>query len=71
MSRATECDGPGCVARESAPAQFDVDDVGWIHVEASEDADHADFCSWTCLAAWAVRHALEREGAVTDVEDET
>lgn len=24
-----------------------------ISVEASEDADHGDFCSWRCLAEWA------------------
>jgi hypothetical protein len=36
-------------------------DYAWIAVEANEDADHGEFCSWTCLAAWATNRAIERE----------
>lgn len=25
----------------------------FVRVEASEDSDHGDFCSWRCLAEWA------------------
>jgi hypothetical protein len=36
-------------------------DETWIAVEANEDADHGQLCSWTCLATWAMTRAIERE----------
>jgi len=44
-------------------------DFTWIVVEANEDADHAQLCSWSCLASWAISMAVERENYVLTVED--
>ena len=41
------------------------DDEGeeiWISVEANWDADHGQFCSWKCLAEWAMGKAIEHDG---------
>ena len=55
MSRATFCDGPECGKRmEGRYSEF-------VSVEAGEDADHGQFCSWWCLAAWATQRAIDRE----------
>lgn len=32
-----------------------------IVVEANEDADHGQFCSWPCLVAWATEKAMKAE----------
>lgn len=39
-------------------------DFTWLalDVEACDDKDHGQFCSWTCLAAWATEKAITREG---------
>lgn len=30
----------------------------YLRVEANEDRDHGDFCSWQCLAEWVMAKAL-------------
>ena len=30
---------------------------GWVSVEANEDEDHFDACSWACVAEMALRKA--------------
>lgn len=30
-----------------------------LSVEANENSDHGDFCSWQCLAEWAMAKAME------------
>lgn len=61
MSRFSRCDGPNCT-KERPRWPYEAGYYDFITVEANEDADHGDFCSWTCLAAWATEKALDREG---------
>lgn len=58
--RITRCDGPECLA-EFSGRSIDFWNYEWLTVEANEDADHGQFCSWSCLAAWATSRAMERE----------
>lgn len=58
--RITRCDGIGCL--KERPQQYNDGYYDWLIVEASEDCDHGQFCSWTCLAGWATNRAVDREG---------
>lgn len=63
--RHTSCDGPGCeVTDRGETTHYHLGaDYTFIVVEANEDADHGQFHSWSCLAAWATQRAMERESA--------
>lgn len=55
MSKLRRCDSCG---KESPDNWRDVDiDFVWIDVEANEDADHFDACSWACVAEIALAKA--------------
>lgn len=56
--RFTKCDGPDC--KIEVKSRCYIPDRGWISVEADEDADHGQFCSWICLAAWARNKAVDQ-----------
>lgn len=57
--RLTSCDGPDCVnmAADSTGDEDEPPDQ-WLHVDAYDDLDCGDYCSWECLAAYAMAHAL-------------
>lgn len=55
--RYTECDE--CKQRISGHRY--VPDETWIALEASEDADHAQLCSWACLAAWSAKKSIDAD----------
>lgn len=60
--RFIRCDGPGCgVTSHSTRDHYLGPDYSWLALEANEDADHGQFCSWTCLVAFATLRAIERE----------
>lgn len=44
----------------------DDDELAWISVEANWDADHGQFCSWSCLAEWAMGKAVEHKDRTED-----
>lgn len=75
MSARTVCDGPDCGETrrgsrygdwyeedEDLPPKLD-SRYEWIAVEHDEDRLHGDFCSFECLAAWAMSHAIDRQDA--------
>lgn len=67
MSEFTRCDGPDC--DKVRPKRWEDGYYDWptlYIVEANHDRDSGDFCSWTCLAAWAVNRATEREGTISE-----
>lgn len=68
MSKRVTCDGPGCTASYGSRMYADHDPAGepWLNLQASADADHGDYCSWTCLAATATANAIDREGVRLD-----
>lgn len=55
--KVTRCDCCGGEAEGHYP------DGDWIAVEANEDSDHGQLCSWACLATWATQRSIEREMA--------
>lgn len=58
--RITHCDGPQC---EQAIMDSTGDEVepleAWLHLDAWNEEDCGDFCSWQCLANVAMSHALD------------
>jgi hypothetical protein len=68
MTRLVKCDRCGKEARDPYRG-VPVEERGelmaryyeFVHlnIEANEDADHGDFCSWQCLAEWAMSKAME------------
>lgn len=60
--RVVRCDGPGCDAEKQDRGYLS----DWHVVESNEDADHGQFCTWTCLAAWATNMAVSRETGLTE-----
>lgn len=55
--RVTHCDGPDCDNLTSFTEDED-GDIGWLHLDSYNDEDCGDFCSWECLAASSLTHAL-------------
>lgn len=60
MTRMLRCDGCSKTVTADRGDYYGAD-ASYIHVEASEDADAADLCSWTCLATWAMSKAMDPE----------
>lgn len=60
--RITVCDSCG---KRTQAHKFEYLGPGyaWIvlEIEANEDEDHGQFCSWSCLAAWATEQAIKHE----------
>lgn len=68
MTRVVQCDRCGKQARdpyrcvpiderdEARKAYYEFVELS---VSANEDADNGDFCSWQCLAEWAMAKAME------------
>lgn len=63
--RITICDSCG-KRTQSHQHEYLGPNYTWIvlEIEASEDDDHGQFCSWSCLAAWATEKAIEKEGSI-------
>ena len=66
-----QCDNCG----KQVPAtrsQFLGDDYSFIYlaVEANEDSDHGQLCSWSCLSSWAAEKAFQRESPTTPTPPE-
>ena len=47
------CDGPDCSATRPGP-RYGPGLVTWLAVEHNEDRFQTNFCSFECLAGWAV-----------------
>ena len=61
MTKIMRCDACG---KESAVALRGLDpDFIWIDVEANEDIDHFDACSWACVAQMALAKAANAVAA--------
>lgn len=57
--RLTQCDGPECEQLAADPTGDDDEPLAsWLHVDSYDDDDCGDFCSWECLAAYSMSHAL-------------
>lgn len=56
MARIVRCDG--CGKEEPTRTRF-APGTEWIGVEADEDADSYDACSWACVAQVALMKAAE------------
>ena len=58
--RLTSCDGPDCtnIAFDSTGDEDEEPQAEWLRIEAYDDNDCGDFCSWECLAAYSMSHAL-------------
>lgn len=64
MTRFRRCDVCGKEAKDDRRAL--AHDFVWIDVEADEDVDHFDACSWACVAEMALAKAardVAQEGA--------
>ena len=62
MSRLIKCDQCGKIS-PAARSVFLGDDYDYLllTVEANDDADHAQFCGWLCLGAFAMDRATASE----------
>lgn len=67
MSNIVKCDQCGKLVQSSKSGMDEeerqrYDDEYWdliyVRVEANHDKDHADLCSWNCLAEWSMSKAL-------------
>ena len=68
MSRIRRCDACG---KEAPDGRYGIDnDFIWIDVEADEDTDHFDACSWACVAEMALAKAA-RDVDVPESTDRT
>jgi hypothetical protein len=59
MSRLVKCDNCGKVTPADRN-RFLGDDYSYVDlsIEANEDCDNAQFCSWLCLGTWAMEKAM-------------
>jgi hypothetical protein len=65
--RITVCDQCDKRVKSHKHDRFDDDaTIDWLSVEANWDVDHGQFCSWPCLAEWAMSKAIEHEGRTED-----
>lgn len=58
MTKFRRCDACG---KDSAETRWHGDpEFVWIDVEANEDSDHFDACSWACVAEMAIAKAARQ-----------
>ena len=60
------CDTCGKRVESRQHTYLGPDDDPYIVVEANWDADHGQFCSWQCLAEWAMSKAIEHKDRTED-----
>lgn len=65
MTLRVECDGGDCRASEAT----DTYGADWLVVE-SEGETIAHLCSYTCLANWSMRAAMEHESVPMPLADD-
>lgn len=64
MSRLIKCDECGeIVPAERSSLLGDDYSFIWLSVEANEDRDHGQFCSWICLGTFAMTKAMSANHA--------